>query len=124
MTIREMTAHQIVCDHCGRTADDLGAEHPSWLDADEANEAWDDTCGIAVGGRHACDDNPECGIAVLDSHPDLIARSAASGVGRWWVVFHRRWNEYVLFYAWGQYGPVPAQFDRSLATVMDEARAW
>ena len=123
MTIREMTAYQIACDHCGRTADDLGAEHPWWLDADDANEAWVDADGIAVDGRHACH-NPECGIAFLDSHPDLAARSAANGAGRWWVVFDRWWSEYVAFYAWGQYGPVPAQSDRSLATVMDEARAW
>ena len=124
MTIREMTAYQIVCDHCGRTADDLGAEHPWWLDADDANEAWANAVGIAVGGRHACDDSPECGRAVLDSHPDLIARSAASGFGRWWVVFDREWGEYVVFYAWGQYGPVPAQSDGSPATVIGEARAW
>ena len=123
MTIREMTAYQVACDHCGRTADDLGAEYSSWLDAYDANEAWVDAGGIAVDGRHACD-GPECGRAVLDSLPDLIARSAASGVGRWWVVFDRKWKEYVVFYAWGQYGPVPAQSDRSLATVMDEARAW
>ena len=25
MTTREMTAYQAACDHCGRTADDLGA---------------------------------------------------------------------------------------------------
>ena len=123
MTIREMTAYQVACDHCGRTADDLGAEYSSWLDAYDANEAWVDAGGIAVDGRHACD-GPECGRAVLDSHTDLIARRAASGVGRWWVVFDRKWKEYVVFYAWGQYGPVPAQSDRSLATVMDEARAW
>ena len=30
MTIREMTAYQVVCDGCGRTADDLGAEYSSW----------------------------------------------------------------------------------------------
>ena len=45
MTIREMTAYQIVCDHCGRTEGDLGAEYSSWDDADDANEAWADATG-------------------------------------------------------------------------------
>lgn len=119
MTIREMTAYQIACDHCGRTADDLGAEYSWWLDADDANEAWANADDIAVGGRHACH-NPECGIAVLDSHPDMVARSATTGAGRWWVVFDRKWKEYAAFCAVGRYGPVPAQSGRSLATVMDE----
>ena len=123
MTIREMTAYQVVCDGCGGTAYNMDARYLSWDDPDYANEAWADAGGIAVGGRHACD-GPECGRAVLDSLPDLIARSAASGVGRWWVVFDQKWKEYVAFYAWGQYGPVPAQSSRSLATVMDKARAW
>ena len=130
MTIREMTAHQIVCDHCGRTADDLGAEYSWWLDADDANEAWADAYGIAAGGRHACD-SPECGRAVLDSHPDLIARSAANGADRWWVIFDRRWSEYVAFFAYRggpnlmyRGGPILIDSDRSLATVMDEVWAW
>ena len=108
MTIRELTAYQIVCDHCGRTAD-----------VDEANDAWVNADGIAVDGRHACH-NPECGIAFLDSHPDLAARSAASGIGRWWVVFDRRWKEYVAFSAY-RGGPILIDSDRSLATVMDES---
>lgn len=120
--IRELTAYQIACDHCGRTAGDLGAEYSSWLDADEANEAWVDADGIVVGGRHACH-NPECGIAFRDSHPDLIARSAASGVGRWWVLFDRRWNEYVVFSEY-RGGPILIESDHSLATVMDEVWAW
>ena len=119
MTTREMTAHQIACDHCGSTAYDLGAEHSWWLNADEASEAWTDDGGIAINGRHACH-HPECGIAVLDSHPDLIARSAANGVGRWWVVLDQRWGDYAGFYAY-RGGPIPAQSDRSLADVMDEA---
>ena len=122
MTIREMTAHQIVCDHCGRTAGDLGAEYSWWLDADDANEAWADAGVIEVGGRHACH-NPVCGIAVLDSHPDLAARSAANGVGLWWVVFDRQWSEYVAFSAY-RGGPILIESSRSLATVMDEVWAW
>ena len=122
MTIREMTAYQIACDHCGRTADDSGAEHPLWLDTDDANEAWLDAEGIAVDGRHACH-SPECGIAFLDSHPDLAARSAAGGVVRWWVVFDRWWSEYVAFSA-DRGRPILIKSSRSLATVMDEARAW
>ena len=31
MSIREMTAYQVVCDHCGGTAYDMGAEYFSWL---------------------------------------------------------------------------------------------
>ena len=117
MTIREMTAYQIVCDHCGRTA-----EYPSRLNVDNANEAWAAAGGIAADGRHACH-NPECRIAFLDSHPDLAARSAANGVDRWWVVFDRRWSEYVAFYAyWGV--PILIESDGSLATVMDELWAW
>ena len=124
MSIREMTAYQVVCDHCGGTAYDMGAEYPLSDDADDANEAWTDADGIAVGGRHACH-NPECGIAVLDSHPDLIARRAANGAGRWWVVFDRRLSEYSAFYtAVGQDEPYPAQSSRSLADVMDEVWAW
>ena len=122
MTIREMTAYQIVCDHCGRTASDLGAEYSSWLDADDASEAWVNADGIAVGGRHACH-NPGCGIAVLDSHPDLAARSAASGVGRWCVLFDRKWREYVAFSA-DRGRPILIESSRSLATVMDEVWAW
>ena len=122
MTIREMTAYQIACDHCGRTADDLGAEYSSWLDAYDANEAWVDAGGIAVDGRHACD-GPECGRAVLDSHTDLIARRAASGVGRWWVVFDQKRKEYVVFSEY-RGGPVLIESSRSLATVMDEVWAW
>ena len=120
--IRELTAYQIACDHCGRTADDMDAEYPLSDDADEANEAWTDIGGIAVGGRHACH-NPECGIAVLDSHPDLIARRAANGVGRWWVVLDQRWGDYAGFYAY-RGGPVLIESSRSLATVMDEVWAW
>lgn len=124
MTIRELTAYQVVCDHCGGTAYDLGAEYSSWLNADDVNERWIDADGVAVGGRHACY-NPECGIAVLSTHPDLIARSAANGTGRWWVVFDRRLSEYSAFYtAVGQDEPYPAQSSRSLATVMDEVWAW
>ena len=122
MTIREVTAYQVACDHCGRTAGDLGAEYSSWDDADDANEAWIDADGFAVGGRHACH-NPECGIAVLDSHPDLIARRAANGVGRWWVVLDQRWGDYAGFYAY-RGGPIPDQSSRSLADVMDEVWAW
>ena len=119
MTIRELTAYQVVCDHCGGTAYDMDAEYPLSDDAGDANEAWIDAGGIAVGGRHACH-NPECGIAVLDSHPDLIARRAANGVGRWWVVLDQRWGDYAGFYAY-RGGPYPAQSSRSLANVMDEA---
>ena len=119
MTIREMTAYQIACDHCGRTADDLGAEYPLWLDTDDANEAWVDADGISIDGRHACH-NPECGIAFLDSHPDLAARSAAGDVVRWWVVFDRWWREYAVFCASGRGGPILIESSRSLATVMDE----
>ena len=122
MTIREMTAYQVACDHCGRTADDLYAEYYWWFNADEANEVWADTYGIAVDGRHACY-SPECGIAVLGSHPNLIARGAASGVGRFWVVFDQKRKEYVLFSAY-RGGPVLIESSRSLATVMDEVWAW
>lgn len=121
MTIRELTAYQIVCDHCGGTAYDMGAVYPLSDDID-----WIDIGGIAVGGRHACH-NPECGIAVLNSHPNLIARraanGAANGVGRWWIVFDRWWGEYVGFYAY-RGGPIPDQSSRSLADVMDEVWAW
>ena len=130
MTIREMTAYQIVCDHCGRTAYDMGAEYSSWDDPGCANGAWADADGIAVGGRHACD-GPECGRAVLDSHPDLIARSAANGADRWWVIFDRRWSEYVAFSAdrgrpnlMYRGGPILIESSRSLATGMGKARAW
>ena len=124
MSIRELTAYQVACDHCGRAADDLGAEYSSWLDADDANERWISVGGIAAGGRHACY-NPECGIAVLSTHPDLVARGATIGAGRWWVVFDRGWDEYSVFYAAvGQYRPVPAQSGRSLANVMREVHAW
>ena len=116
MTIREVTAYQVVCDHCGGTAYDMDAEYSSW------DERWFYVGGIAVGGRHACH-NPGCGIAVLDSHPGLIARSAANGAGRWWVVFDRRWSEYVVFSAY-RCGPFPIESSRSLATVMDEVWAW
>ena len=122
VTIREVTMYQVVCDHCGGTAYDLDAEYSSWLNADDVNEAWIDAGGIAVGGRHACY-NPECGIAVLDSHPDLIARRAANGVGRWWVVLDQRWGDYAGFYAY-RGGPVPDRSSRSLADVMDEVWAW
>lgn len=105
MSIREVILYQVACDECGRTAFDM--------------EAWTDTDGIEIGDRHACH-NPECGIAVLDSHPDLIARSAANGVGRWWVVLDQRWGDYAGFYAY-RGGPVPDRSSRSLATVMDEA---
>ena len=71
MTIRELTAYQVVCDHCGGTAYDMDAEYPLSDDAGDANEAWIDADGIAVDDRHACH---ECGIAVLDSHPDLHGR--------------------------------------------------
>ena len=98
MTIREFTAYQIACDHCGMTANNMDAKYSSWDDPDYANEAWLDAEGIAVGGRHACD-GPECGRAVLDSHPNLAARSATTGVGRWWVVFDWKWKEYAIFYA-------------------------
>ena len=128
MTIREMTAYQIECDHCGGTAYDLDAEYLPRLNADDVNERWIDADGVAVGGRHACY-NPECGIAVLSTHPDLVARGAAIDAGRWWVVFDRVLSEYAVFYALfyaaaGQYRPVPAQSGRSLATVMDEVRVW
>lgn len=125
MSIRELTAYQVVCDHCGGTAYDMDAEYPLSDDADDANEAWTDAGGIAVGGRHACD-GPECGIAVLDSHPDLIARRAANGVGRWWVVFDRGLSEYSAFSALYAYrgGPIVIGSSRSLATVMDEVWAW
>ena len=108
MSIREVILYQVACDECGRTAFDM--------------EAWTDTDGIEIGDRHACH-NPECGIAVLDSHPDLIARSAANGVGRWWVVLDQRWGDYAGFYAY-RGGPVPDRSSRSLATVMDEVWAW
>ena len=123
MTIREMTAYQTVCDHCGRTAYVMGAEHSSWDKPDEANEAWLDAEGIAVDGRHACH-SPECGIAFLDSHPDLAARSAAGDVVRWWVVFDRWWREYAVFCASGRGGPILIESSRSLATGMGKARAW
>lgn len=122
MTIREVTAYQVACDHCGRTAGDMGAEYASWDYADDANEAWDDADGFAVGGRHACN-SPECERAVLDSHPDLVARRAANGVGRWWVVFDRQWSEYAGFYA-HQGRAILIESSRSLATVMDEVWAW
>ena len=124
MTIRELTAYQVVCDHCGDIAYDMGAEYSSWLNADDVNERWIDFGGIAVSGRHACD-GPECERAVLDSHPDLIARSAANGARRWWVAFDRRLSEYSAFYtAVGKDQPYPAQSSRSLADVMDEVWAW
>lgn len=126
MSIRETTAYQVACDGCGGTAYDMGAEYSTWLNADDANEAWTNIGGIAVGGRHACH-NPGCGIAVLDSHPNLIARSAANGaangVGGWWVVFDQRWGDYAGFYAY-RGGPIPDQSSRSLADVMDEVWAW
>ena len=122
MTIRELTAYQVVCDHCGGTSYDMDAEYPLSDDAGDVNERWISVGGIAVGGRHACH-NPECGIAVLDSHPDLAARSAAGGVVRWWVVFDRWWSEYVAFSA-DRGRPILIKSGRSLATVMDEARAW
>lgn len=37
MSIRETTAYQVACDECGGTADDLGAEYSTWLNADDAN---------------------------------------------------------------------------------------
>lgn len=116
MSIREVTMYQVVCDECGGTAYDMGAEYSSW------DERWFYVGGIAVGGRHACH-NPECGIAVLDSHPDLIARRAANGVGRWWVVFDQRWGDYAGFYAY-RGGPILIESSRSLADVMDEVWAW
>ena len=122
MSIRETTAYQVACDECGGTAYDMGAEYPLSDDAGDVNEAWTDIGGIAVGGRHACH-NPECGIAVLDSHPDLIARRAANGVGRWWVVLDQRWGDYAGFYAY-RGGPIPIESSRSLADVMDEVWAW
>lgn len=123
MTVHRMTVYQVVCDGCGSTAYNMDARRSSWCDPDYANEAWVDAGGIAVGGRHACD-GPECGRAVLDSHTDLIARSAASGVDRLWVVFDWKWKEYAIFYAAGQCEPVLINSDRSLATVMDEVWAW
>ena len=122
MTIRELILYQVVCDECGGTAYDLGTEYCSWLNADEANEAWLDADGIAVDGRHACY-KPECGIAFLSTHPDLIARRAANGVGLWWVVFDRQWKEYVAFSAYRGW-PIRIESSRSLATVMDEVWAW
>ena len=122
MTIREMTAYQVACDGCGGTAYNMDARYSSWGDPDYADEAWADAGGIAVGGRHACD-GPECGRAVLDSLPDLIARSAASGVGRLWVVFDQKRKEYVVFSEY-RGGPVLIESSRSLATVMDEVWAW
>ena len=119
VTIREVTMYQVVCDHCGGTADDMGAGFSFSDDADDVSERWADAVGIAVGGRHACH-NPECGIAVLDSHPDLAARSSANGVRRWWVVLDQRWGDYAAFYAY-RGGPIPDQSSRSLADVMDEA---
>lgn len=119
--IREVTAYQVVCDGCGGTAHDMGAEYSSWDDDGYAIEAWTDIGGIAVGGRHACH-NPGCGIAVLDSHPDLVARRAANGVGRCWVVFDQRWGDYAGFYAY-RGGPIPDHSSRSLADVMDEVWA-
>ena len=122
MTIREMTAYQVVCDGCGGTAYNMDARYSSWDDPDYADEAWADAGGIAVGGRHACD-GPECGRAVLDSLPGLIARSAASGVGRWWGVVDQKRKEYVVFSEY-RGGPVLIESSRSLATVMDEVWAW
>lgn len=122
MTIREVTMYQVVCDECGGTAHDMGAEYSSWDDAGYAIEAWTDGDGVAVGGRHACD-NPECWRAVLDSHPDLAARSAANGARRWWVVFDRQWSEYAGFSAY-RGGPIVIESSRSLADVMDEVWAW
>lgn len=61
--------------------------------------------------------------AVLDSHPNLIARSATNGASRWWVVFDRKWNEYVAFSAYRS-APIVIESSRSLATVMDEVWAW
>ena len=128
MIIREATMYQVVCDECGDIAYDMDAEYSTWLSADDANERWIDADGVAVGGRHACY-SPECGIAVLSTHPDLVARGATIDAGRWWVVFDRELSEYAVFYALfyaavGQYRPVPAQSGRSLATVMDEVRVW
>lgn len=104
--IREVTIYQVVCDECGVTAYDM--------------EAWADAGGIEVYGRHACR-NLECGIAILSTHPDLIARSAANSAGRWWVVFDRRWNEYVMFSEYW-YALIEIESSRSLATVMDGVR--
>lgn len=120
MTIREVTLYQVVCDECGGTAYDMDAEYPSWPNPDDANERWISVGGIAVGGGHACH-NPECSLAVLDSHPGLIARSSANGADCWWVIFDRRSSEYAGFYALGQRFPFLAQSSRSLANVMDEA---
>ena len=122
MTIREVTAYQVACDGCGGTAYDMGSEYSSWDDADDANEAWADAGVIEVGVRHACH-NPGCGIAVLDSHPDLAARSAANGVGRWWVVLDQRWGDYAAFCA-HRGRAILIESSRSLATVMDEVWAW
>ena len=122
MTIREVTMCQVVCDKCGGTAYDMGAEHSLSDDDDVVNERWIDVGGIVVGGRHACY-NPECGIAVLSTHPDLVARGATIGAGRWWVVFDRQWSEYVAFSAY-RGGPILIESSRSLATVMDEVWAW
>lgn len=122
MSIRELTAYQVVCDHCGGTAYSMGAEYSLSCDAADANEAWAEVDGISVGGRHACY-VPECRRAILSTHPDLIARSAANGARRWWVVFDRRWSEYVVFSAY-RIGPFPIDSSRSLATVMDEVWAW
>ena len=75
-------------------------------------------CGRALG-EHGAVCHVEEGKILCPA-----CRSAASGGGRWLVVFDQKWKEYVAFYAWGQYGPVPAQSSRSLATLMDKARAW
>lgn len=108
MTIREVILYQVACDECGRTAFDM--------------EAWTDTGGLEIGDRHACH-NTGCGIAFLDSHPNLIARGAANGADRWWVVFDWKWSEYVAFFAY-RGGPNLIESDGSLATVMDEVWAW
>ena len=122
MINREVVAYWAACDHCGGAADVLGAEHSLWFDAYDASEAWTEAGGIAISGRHACR-NPECGVAVLDAHPDLIARSTANGVGRLWAVFDHQWGEYVMFSAY-RGGPTLIKFDRSLATLMDELWEW
>ena len=122
VTIREVTMYQVVCDHCGGTADDMGAGFSFSDDADDVSERWIDVGGIAVGGKHACY-NPECGIVVLDSHPDLVARGATTGVRRWWVVFDRQWSEYAGFYA-HRGRAILIESSRSLTDVMDEVWAW
>ena len=38
MTIRELTAYQVVCDHCGGTAYDMDAEYPLSDDAGDAKD--------------------------------------------------------------------------------------